>query len=179
MQYSTTVAILLAAGSNLANCIPLAARAATNTDATIKSASDEWSADTDKVSQFLQVATSLNSADLVSQAATAFANENNELVHKKVLDGFFLTVSDPNAGVQAADATLVTDGTFSTVVNGLQNLATNGASMSASEVASAILAINQDRCTFVLPAIDSYFAAAGAVLGNGFVDVAGRPDNCP
>jgi len=180
MQYSITTAVFFILGSNIVHCSPLIGRQS-NPPSTqdIADAQNEWAADTSKVSQFLSAAESLDSGDLVTQATTALANEKDELIHKAVLDNQFLSVSNPDPNVQQANDTLVGQGTFMFVVNGLQALATNGASMSPSDVSAAILSINTDRCTFVLPAIDEYFTASGNLLNNGDVLVANRPDNCP
>jgi hypothetical protein len=73
---------------------------------------------------------------------------------------------------------LVDQGTFKVVVDGLQNLVDNGANMSPDDVTAAIQSINADRCSFVLPSIDTYFQAAGGLLQNGVNLVANRPSQC-
>ena len=128
---------------------------------------------------FLSAAESLNSGDLVSQAATALANEKDELNHKAVFDNQFVFVSNPDENVQQANNELVDQGTFMVVVNGLQALVDNGANMSPSDVSAAIQSINMDRCSLVLPSIDTYFQASGNLLNNGVTLLANRPDNCP
>jgi hypothetical protein len=65
------------------------------------------------------------------------------------------------------------------VVNGLQALVDNGANMSPNDVSAAIQSINTDRCSLVLPSIDTYFQASGNLLKNGVTLLANSPDNCP
>jgi hypothetical protein len=65
------------------------------------------------------------------------------------------------------------------VVNGLQGLVDKGANMSSSDVSTAIQSINVDRCSLVLPSIDTYFQASGNLLNNGVTLLANRSDNCP
>ncbi len=65
------------------------------------------------------------------------------------------------------------------VVNGLQALVDNGANMSPGDVSAAIQSINMDRCSLVLPSIDTYFQASGNHLKNGVILLANRPNNCP
>jgi hypothetical protein len=180
MQYSIAAAILFALGSNIAHCGPLISRQSNPpTLQDIADAQNQWASDTSKVSQFLSAAESLNSEDLVSQAATALANEMDELNQKAVLDNQFLFVSNPDENIQQANNELVDQGTFMVVVNGLQALVDNGANMSPSEVSAAIQSINTDRCSLVLPSIDTYFQASGNLLNNGVTLLANRPDNCP
>jgi hypothetical protein len=180
MQYSITTAILFALGSNIAHCSPLIARQSNPpTLQDIADAQNQWVSDTSKVSQFLSAAESLNSRDLVSQAATALANEKDELNHKAVLDNQFLFVSNPDENIQQANNELVDQGTFMVVVNGLQALVDNGANMSPSDVSAAIQSINTDRCSLVLPSIDTYFQVSGNLLNNGITLLANRPNNCP
>ena len=180
MQYSITAAVVFALGSNIAHCGPLIVRQFNPpTLQDIADAQNQWASDTSKVSQFLSAAESLNSGDLVSQAATALANEKDELNHKAVLDNQFVFVSNPDENVQQANNVLVDQGTFMVVVNGLQGLVDNGANMSPSDVSAAIQSINVDRCSLVLPSIDTYFQASGNLLNNGVTLLANRPDNCP
>jgi hypothetical protein len=80
---------------------------------------------------------------------------------------------------QQANNELVDQGTFMVVVNGLQALADNGANMSPSDVSTAIQSINMDRCSLVLPSIDTYFQASANLLNNGVTLLTNRPDNCP
>lgn len=180
MQYSIITAIFFALGCNIAHGGPLIARHSnTPTLQDIADAQNHWASDTSKVSQFLSAAESLNSGDLVSQAAIALANEKDELNHKAVLDNQFVFVSNPDENVQQANNKLVDQGTFMVVVNGLQALVDNGSNMSPSNISAAIQSINSDRCSFVLPSIDTYFQASGKLLDNGVTLLANRPDNCP
>ena len=117
MQFSITAVILFVLGFNSAHCGTIVSRQSKlPTLQDIADAQDQWAADTSKVSQFLSVAELLNSGDLVSQAATALANEKDELIHKAVLDNQFLFVTDPNKNVQQANDKLVGYGTFNVVV---------------------------------------------------------------
>ncbi|KAH8586723.1 hypothetical protein B0O99DRAFT_50154 [Bisporella sp. PMI_857] len=139
MKYSTTAAMLFLLGSKIAHCGPIISRQGNlPTLQNIADAQNQWASDTSKVSQFLSVAESLNSRDLVSQAAIALANEKDELSHKAVLDNQFIFVSNPDKNVQHANNELVDQGTFLAVVNGLQALVDNGAHMSPSDVSAAI-----------------------------------------
>ncbi|PHH82833.1 hypothetical protein CDD83_3159 [Cordyceps sp. RAO-2017] len=101
--------------------------------------------------------------------------EKDELTHKAVLDGQFL---QGDASVRRADQVLDKQGTFQFVVDGLENMAKGGDTMSRRKRAAAIRAINQDRCVQVLPSIDAYFRAAGAA-SDGRTVQAQRPTNCP
>jgi hypothetical protein len=180
MKYSTTAAMLFLLGSKIAHCGPIISRQGNlPTLQNIADAQNQWASDTSKVSQFLSVAESLNSRDLVSQAAIALANEKDELCHKAVLDNQFIFVSNPDKNVQHANNELVDQGTFLAVVNGLQALVDNGAHMSPSDVSAAIKSINMGRCSLVLPSIDTYFQASGNLLNNGVTLFANRPNNCP
>lgn len=60
------------------------------------------------------------------------------------------------------------------VVSGLMNLANNGASMSQAEIQGIVTAINLNRCTNVLPAIDTYLTQADPGAGLAAV----RPTAC-
>jgi hypothetical protein len=180
MQYSITAAIFFSLGCNIAQCSPLFVQQSNPPPLQdIADAQNQWASDTSKVSQFLSAAESLNSGDLVSQAATALANEKDELNHKGVLDNQFVLVSNPDENVQQANNVLVDQGAFMVVVNGLQALIENGANMSPSDVSATIRSINMNRCSLVLPSIDTYFQASGNLLNNGLTLLANRPDNCP
>ena len=87
-----------------------------------------WAGDTSLVSQFLSMAPSLSGQDLVNAAASALASEGDELNQKGVLDAAFLNVGNLDPNVVAANTTLVNDGTFQFVVDGLRGLMANGAS---------------------------------------------------
>jgi hypothetical protein len=181
MQYLISAAIVFALGSNIAHCRPLVVRQSNPpTLQDIADAQNQWASDTGTVSDFLSRAESLNSAlDLVSQAAIALRAENDELIHKAVLDSQFVFVAEPTASVQNANNVLVDQGTFGDVVAGLQGLVDNGANLSPSDVSAAIESINVGRCARVLPSIDTYFQAAGNLLQNGVNLLASRPNNCP
>ena len=178
MLFSLSTAILLAL-STLSPAAPLTSRQSNPpSPQDIADAANEWAADTSKVSQFLSAASSLSGSDLATQAATALSNELDELTHKAILDEQFNTADNP--GVEQANNVLAgPQQTFQIVVDGLTNLANNGASMTPDQVAAEVQAINEDRCTFVLPAIDAYFLAVSDFLQNGLTLVANRPDNCP
>ncbi|KAF2182644.1 hypothetical protein K469DRAFT_514670, partial [Zopfia rhizophila CBS 207.26] len=117
----------------------------------VAEATNLWAQDVSKVSQFLNTASTLSGVSFTEQAASALASEKDELVQKQILDNVF---SD-NLSVQAANSTLVGQGTFQTVVSLLQDMAWNGVSRVGN-----VEAINNVRCAYVLPAIDAYFLAA-------------------
>ncbi|KAI0100554.1 hypothetical protein GGR51DRAFT_532405 [Nemania sp. FL0031] len=175
MQYSLTtiVSIVLACASPLAQALPtnLESRASIQQ---LADAQNQWRADTSVVSQFLSAVPSLSGSKLTSAAQVAFNAENDELLHKKVLDGEF--GSDPR--IVGANNVLVNQGTFQSVVDALGNFAKNGATMSASEKSALLSQTNNIRCGQVLPAIDTYFHVTGEKLQNGGFLVATRPNNC-
>jgi hypothetical protein len=176
MQYSSAATILLGLLANLSQGSPILETRQMPSISQIADAQNQWAADTSKVSQFLSAAPNLSGQELTMQAAAALASEKDELTHKAVLDMAFLST---DLSVQQANAVLVTQSTFQVVVNGLNNLATNGASLSQGQVNTLVLQINTDRCNFVLPAIDTYFRASGEFLDTGLIAVANRPNNCP
>ena len=135
----------------------------------IANAANLWAQDTGKVSQFLNIASTLSGSNFKDQAATALMSENNELTQKQVLDNAL----GSNPSVQAANDILVEQGTFANVVSLLQDMASNGASRVGD-----VETINNIRCTYVLPAIDAYFAAAAEVIQNGVQLEAVRPTAC-
>ncbi|KAI1759557.1 hypothetical protein GGR53DRAFT_135180 [Hypoxylon sp. FL1150] len=141
----------------------------------IGDAQNGWAADTSRVSQFLSAAPNLSGTALTSQAQAALDSELDELTRKAVLDGQF----GNDASIQEAGATLSRPDTFQFVVDGLRQLATQGAGMSAAEVNALVSQINATRCKNVLPAIDAYFRVASGFLNNGLTALANRPDNCP
>ena len=145
----------------------------------LSNAANAWAADTSRVSQFLSAAPGLSGQDLADQAAAALASENDELTQKAVLDSMFVFVAYPDSSVQQANHVLVDQKRFQFAVDGLSDLANNGATFSTDQISEAINEINKDRCSKVLPAIDAYFQAASGVLQNGLTLVANRPDNCP
>ena len=125
----------------------------------------DWQADTQDVSSFLDFAASFTDADgsnsdFMFDALSATNSEKDELTHKAVIDSSDLAFED--ARIAEANNTLVTMGTFQLVVNGLQDMANEGESVIASEVA----VINADRCCNVLPAIDMYFAAVADFINS-------------
>ncbi|EFY91648.1 hypothetical protein J3459_008671 [Metarhizium acridum] len=146
----------------------------------IDNAARAWQRDTGVVSNFLSNAESMGSQQLQQQARIALSAENDELNHKAVLDQMFLKGSpkDRKASVRQANNVLDTQGTFQFVVDGLQTLSRRGARMSPGQVSSMVRAINQDRCPNVLPAIDSYMAAAAGAGQGGRALKAIRPTQC-
>ncbi|KAI0534364.1 hypothetical protein GGR58DRAFT_516211 [Xylaria digitata] len=137
-------------------------------------AQNDWRADIGTVSQFLSAVPTLSGSKLEAAAQVALDAENDELLHKKVLDQAF---SSDQRIVQANDV-LVTQGTFQSVVDALENFAQNGASMSASDISTLLQKTNSVRCSQVLPAIDKYFRVTGEKLKNGGFLLATRPTNC-
>lgn len=146
----------------------------------INTAQKSWQRDTGTVSKFLSNAESMSPQQLQRQARIALNAENDELTHKGVLDQMFLSGSRRNrdSSVRQANNVLETQGTFQFVVDGLQTLSTKGARMTPKQVSRMILAINEDRCPQVLPAIDTYMAAAEGVVQSGNNLRAIRPSNC-
>jgi hypothetical protein len=144
-------------------------------DEGVGNAQFNWYQDTFLVSQFLSEATSLSGQDLANAASSALGSENDELIHKGVIDS--LLPNDPN--IQAANNVLVNQGTFQFVVSGLTDLATNGAGYTPAQVLFSVNEINTDRCNLVLPAIDTYLQAAAALSGNAAPAAAARPNNFP
>ena len=152
MQYPVSTVFLFVLGCDFAYSFPTKVQRVTSL--ALDTAQGNWEADTSIVSSFLSSTDSLSGTALANAAQTALNAENNELTQKAVLDSQFVFVNNPNPTVQKANAVLVDQGTFQFVVNGLQNLATNGATMSAAQVSAAVASINIDRCNKVLPAID-------------------------
>ncbi|KAG6006034.1 hypothetical protein E4U54_000243 [Claviceps lovelessii] len=128
----------------------------------IDAAAQSWQADTEIVSQFLSTAESLTGQQLEQAASRALSAENDELNHRVVLDRMFRTGSTQRklASVEQASNVLDTQGTFQFVVDALQNLTNTGSQMSSAQVGALVRAINEDRCSLVLPSIDRYLAAA-------------------
>lgn len=99
----------------------------------------------------------------------AFKAEVNELVQKGVLDQ--VIGNDPR--VSLANLTL-TNGVFQSVVDNLQIMSLQGQSR-----VNLIDAINQVRCTQVLPSIDTYMLIAAEYIGdNAQQRRAVRPNAC-
>ncbi|KAJ9618688.1 hypothetical protein H2203_008892 [Taxawa tesnikishii (nom. ined.)] len=128
----------------------------------------KWQADTAAVSQFLNIAPTFRTAfgdnepAFKLEAQVALNSELDELLHKGVLDTFFVLDGTPS-DITSANTTLVDDGTFQQVVDKLQDMATNGfAALDAGDVD----AINANRCARVLPAIDAYFQSIESFLSD-------------
>ena len=118
MHYSTITTMLLALTPAFTLGLPtLAARQTSNEG--VGNAQAFWFGDTSLVSQFLSEATSLSGQDLANAAASALGSENDELIHKGVLDSLLLNVASPDPNIVAANNVLVTQGTFQFVVSGL------------------------------------------------------------
>lgn len=177
MQYTFTSLIAMALSCNFAHSIPFVVRHIN--PGAINNAQGNWEANTSLVSSFLSTAESLTGTTLANAAQAALNAENDELNQKAVLDSQFVFVNDPNPTVQVANAVLVDQGAFAFVVQGLQGLADDGATMTPDQVSAKVQSINQDRCNRVLPAIDQYFIAAASFLNNGEQLSAVRPTNCP
>ncbi len=147
----------------------------------IGAAAQQWRADTQTVSDFLSHAEAMSPQERQDQGQVAFDAEEDELIHKAVLDRVFLngTAEARDAAVVAADDVLVGQGTFRFVEDTLALFAKRGAKLTTDEVATMIKAVNQDRCGNVLPAIDAYLTAAQTVVGsaNGALKAV-RPSNC-
>jgi hypothetical protein len=109
-------------------------------NAAIASAVSAWQADTGIVTNFLNKATTFG-ATYNQEATKALNAENNELVHKAVLD----TALGTNTAVKAANNTLVTQGTFQDVVDVIQAMSTCSIKSAAAQVAQ----INNNRCVNV------------------------------
>jgi len=118
----------------------------------LNSACQAWISDTGMVSNFQNIGSGLvgNAAQFKQQAGIALAAEKDELLHKAVIDG--LIGNDPR--VSKANLTL-TNGSFQSVINGLQDMNVGGPARVAD-----IPAINKVRCPEVLPSIDTYCQVA-------------------
>ncbi|KAI0451616.1 hypothetical protein F5B21DRAFT_516633 [Xylaria acuta] len=137
-------------------------------------AQNQWRADTSMVSQFLSAVPTLHGSQLEAAAQVALNAENDELLHKKVLDQSFSS----DKRIVAANDVLVNQGTFQSVVDALGKFATSGAKMAPSEISTLLQKTNSVRCGQVLPAIDTYFHVTGEKLNNGGFLIATRPTNC-
>ncbi|KAI1182980.1 hypothetical protein F5B17DRAFT_435060 [Nemania serpens] len=175
MQYSLVkiLPIVLTCLSPLTQALPsgIAPRASIQD---LADAQNKWRQDTSMVSQFLSAVPNLQGSRLTAAAQVAVAAENDELLHKKVLDQAF--GGDPR--VVGANNVLVNQGTFQSVVDALANFASDGAEMSPSEIAALLLQTNSVRCGRVLPAINTYFRVTGETLQTGAFALATRPNNC-
>ncbi|KAK5717812.1 hypothetical protein LTR15_008653 [Elasticomyces elasticus] len=157
-------------------------------DAVIK-----WHDDTEAVSAFLNSAADIvnqalnngqDSIDITSIANTAFGRETDEPNQKHTIELNFCPHLDTigcnpdqlgNGVIDGANATLITDGTFISVVNALQTLSSAPAGTSAQLAKAQLDLINNGngqtggRCQAVLPAIDLYFQQVniGLIMQNG------------
>ncbi|PQK13731.1 hypothetical protein BB8028_0004g06620 [Beauveria bassiana] len=150
-------------------------------DEAMADAAEQWRADTGIVSNFLSNAESMSPQERQDQGQIAADAEKDELIQKAVLDRMFLngTAADRDPAVAAAHDMLANQGTFQFVLDALILFSKRGSSLTQDEVASMIKAVNQDRCTNVLPSIDTYIGATHAVTGQergGKTAV--RPTNC-
>ncbi|KAI0435713.1 hypothetical protein F4803DRAFT_544584 [Xylaria telfairii] len=177
MQFSlnTMLPIVLTTFISMAHCLPACINSRTSPSIQqLADAQNQWRADTSKVSQFLSAVPTLNGDQLETEGQIALDAENDELLHKKVLDQAFS--SDPR--IVAANDVLVNQGTFQSVVDALEKFATSGATMKPSEISTLLQNTNRVRCGQVLPAIDTYFHVTGEKLNNGGFLLATRPNNC-
>jgi hypothetical protein len=98
-----------------------------------------WEQDIGKVSQFLNIASTLSDSDFNDQATAALMSETDELTQKQVLDNAL----SRNPSAYAANSTLVGKGTFAQVISLLQeDMASNG-TLHVGDVNT----INAVRCT--------------------------------
>ncbi|KAF2098979.1 hypothetical protein NA57DRAFT_56611 [Rhizodiscina lignyota] len=132
-----------------------------------------WMADTTLVSQFLNDGKSVTDNTQFQKIADgAFKAEVDELTNKAVLDS--VIGLDPRVSI--ANQTL-TNGCFQSVVDNLQIMSFQG-----TQKSSLIDITNKNRCTQVLPSIDTYMiVAAEYIQASGqtaFQARAARPDAC-
>lgn len=123
-------------------------------DQQIANAVMSWMADTNKVTNFLNMAASMSGDEFTTQATIALNSEKDELNHKQVLDDAL----GQTQMVQQANEVLANQGTFQAVVDALQQMVNEGPDNAQATVDD----INANRCVNVLPNIDMYFAAAGS-----------------
>ncbi|OAA44103.1 hypothetical protein BBO_04459 [Beauveria brongniartii RCEF 3172] len=150
-------------------------------DQAMADAAEQWRADTGVVSNFLSNAESMTPQERQDQGQVAADAEKDELVQKAVLDRMFLngTAAGRDPAVAAADDMLANQGTFQFVLDALILFSKRGSNLTDDEVSSMVTAVNQDRCTNVLPSIDTYLGAAQAVTRQGSGKMtAVRPTNC-
>jgi hypothetical protein len=138
------------------------------TGAALLAAVSNWMTDTTMVSNFLNNGGIMDAAAFPMAAHVAYAAEVDELTHKAVLDS--VIGNDPQVSI--ANLTL-TNGVFQSVVNNLQIMSVQGASKN-----NLIDAINQVRCTQVLPSIDTYMAVVNRIVPNSVLKTSIRPDAC-
>ncbi|KAF2430078.1 hypothetical protein EJ08DRAFT_250344 [Tothia fuscella] len=136
-----------------------APQAVSNADAiALQNAADSWSIDTGTVSNFQDNGKKTQAGNSFNALANgAFVAEVDELVHKAILDTFI--GNDPQVSI--ANLTF-TNGVFQSVVNNLQIMSVQG-----KDTQELIDQINAVRCTQILPSIDTYFAVAARVIGEG------------
>jgi hypothetical protein len=129
-----------------------------------------WMTDTGIVSAFQNVGASTNDTGAFKQIADgAFKAEVDELSQKAVLDAAI--GNDPRVSI--ANLTL-TNGVFQSVVDNLQIMSLQGQTRT-----NLIDAINQVRCTQILPSIDTYLVVAAEYIGdNAQQRRAVRPTAC-
>ncbi|KAI1754012.1 hypothetical protein F4782DRAFT_494731 [Xylaria castorea] len=177
MQFfvTTTLPILLSTFFSLTQGLPAAvdSRASASIQQ-LADAQNQWRADTSKVSQFLSAVPTLQGSQLEAAAQVALNAENDELLHKAVLDQSFSS----DKRIADANDVLVNQRTFQSVVDALGQFAKSGATMSPSEISTLLQNTNAVRCGQVLPAIDTYFHVTGEKLNNGGFLIATRPTNC-
>jgi hypothetical protein len=140
----------------------------------LQSACNAWVSDTGVVSNFQNIGTGLttNAQQFKQQAGIGYNAEVDELLHKADIDN--LIGNDPTISV--ANLTL-TNGSFQSVVNGLQDMNLNGPARVGD-----IAAINAVRCPQILPAIDTYCQVAAKFAAKQGVTItataAVRPSAC-
>ncbi|KAI0478122.1 hypothetical protein F4859DRAFT_503998 [Xylaria cf. heliscus] len=166
--------IVLATFFSLTQALPTTLESRQSSIQQLADAQNQWRADTSKVSQFLSAVPTLQGSQLETAAQAALNAENDELLHKKVLDQNFSS----DKRIVDANNVLVNQGTFQSVVDALGKFATNGGKMSPSDIAALLKQTNSVRCGKVLPAIDTYFRVTGEKLNNGGFLLATRPTNC-
>ncbi|KAF2675468.1 hypothetical protein BT63DRAFT_38908 [Microthyrium microscopicum] len=116
-----------------------------------------WQTDTGLVSGFLNVGKNTQDPNAFKGIADgAFKAEVDELSQKAVLDA--VIGNDPRVSV--ANLTL-TNGVFQSVVDNLQIMSIQGQNKQ-----SLIDAINNVRCTQILPSIDTYMLVAASYIGD-------------
>jgi len=131
-------------------------------------AAANWMKDTGIVSNFLNIAATLKGADYTRNAQLALDAEKNELTHKAILDKVPSITGTQT--IQNANNSLATEGHFQAVVTALQDMVNKGPSIAVADT----IAINSNRCVYVLPAIDAYVQAGAP--GAGFLAI--RPTVC-
>jgi hypothetical protein len=129
-----------------------------------------WATDTGIVSLFQnQGPITIDNAQFKGIADGAFKAEVDELTQKAVLDQ--VIGLDPR--VSLANLTL-TNGVFQSVVDNLQIMSIQGRA-----TVNLVDAINQVRCTQILPSIDTYMLVAAEYIGdNAQQRRAVRPNAC-